>query len=842
MTPAPLRLFNPNGPDRVAVVWVEPAYGRADAFLLKLARGQRSGQLGTGATYGPYTEAELAIPHAQLATALLREGFLPGGAHGAMDRLKSPDPAVRGRAATRLGWGGHPHAVDALLALLPTAVDEACAVIDALGRLGDPRALPAIRPYAARKLLSRRRSAVEAMRNLGDAEGLMHARARTLDELSENVREVLIPLEGGEPTEKAVSAIVEAVTAGDPKRRGLTADLLYERATPTAVRAAVAIVDQLEFDQPFAWRYVKSVLKRALLRDDFRTFGWLIHEIETRGRVTRGQRHSVKSGYDGADRLTLIFGVRTRDYLRRATWRHLRTIAAHRPHLYSAAAAEALIHYAPTDAEPPRKRYGAYASAYLFNRILFAGGDRLELIGMKFRLRKGTALTPPAGAREESFPALWDAYPQAFVRVLAAARTVEAQTFARAGVARHPGVMSAASIDDLIGMLDAPHEPTVSLAMAEITRRFDPANPDWALIERLTMDPRNAVADLGLNFLADHVAAWANDPARVAALLASPSARARALVADRVILWLGTDHSTHAELADRLIVILRSPEPAPGLHESVARVAREALADALSARLSTDELLKWIATGSPAAQGVAGDLLGRRPEAVAALGLVGVAALAQHPLAAVRSGGIALLRSAKASWATDPSVLLVLIETDWRDTRSAALALLRDHLDVARTGPAALLGMLDSNRTDVQDVAIDLARQNALLLDLPAMAARLVEHPHPHMRQFTLETVIAHLPAGPAPLAGLERFCRTILLDTWPSRREKNDLIAFLGERGLAGEEQARIAARLLDETLALAAKYDFERALAALARLRMSYPRIESGVRVPELQPGGAA
>jgi hypothetical protein len=110
------------------------------------------------------------------------------------------------------------------------------------------------------------------------------------------------------------------------------------------------------------------------------------------------------------------------------------------------------------------------------------------------------------------------------------------------------------------------------------------------------------------------------------------------------------------------------------------------------------------------------------------------------------------------------------------------------------------------------------------------------------MRRFALEMVVAHLPAGPEPLAELERFSRTILLDTWPSRREKSSLIALLGERGLADEASARVAARLLDEALALAAKVDFERALAALARLRLAYPEVESVVRVAESLAGGGA
>src|SRR5687767_4050851 len=118
MTPTEFRLFNPKGPDRVAVVSVEPAYGRVGAFLLRLARGVKAGKLAKGTTYGPYSESELTAARDQLLVQLAAEGFLASGAHGALEALLSHSPARRGRGAERLGWAAPPGAADALLALL----------------------------------------------------------------------------------------------------------------------------------------------------------------------------------------------------------------------------------------------------------------------------------------------------------------------------------------------------------------------------------------------------------------------------------------------------------------------------------------------------------------------------------------------------------------------------------------------------------------------------------------------------------------------------------------------------------------------------------------------------
>src|SRR4051794_15693559 len=165
MPPDPVRFLNPQGPDRVAVVWAEAAAAGAGLYLVRLARGVRSGKLTKGTAYGPYPEADLPDRFADLSAGLRGEGFLPSGMHALLDAVAGASAEKRGKAALRLAWAGETDVVPTLLAFLPNAVDDLCPIVDALGLLSDPRAIPAIRPLAGRKLLSRRRSAVEALRN-----------------------------------------------------------------------------------------------------------------------------------------------------------------------------------------------------------------------------------------------------------------------------------------------------------------------------------------------------------------------------------------------------------------------------------------------------------------------------------------------------------------------------------------------------------------------------------------------------------------------------------------------------------------------------------------------------
>jgi hypothetical protein len=842
MNSGQVRLYNPKGPDRVAVVWAEPAKAGEGAFLIRLARGTRAGKLGKGSAFGPYPAEELEPRIVELVHALRAEGFALAGLGALLDTLKSADPATRARAAARLGWREEDEAVEPLLDALPRAVDETCAILDALGAIGDPRAIPALREYTTRKLLSRRRSAVEALRILGDTEGLAEAITRAPEQLPPALRAAFVSLDLNDGSPKGVEAIAQAVRALDPMYQGLALDTLYEQGSPAAIGAVRLVLTGVDFGRPYFWRYIKSIYKRSLLRHDHITFGWLAHAIETQARRTSGTEAAVKSGYDGVQRKTPIFRRKTQDFLRHLGWRYLRNLAAHRPALYAPAAAEALVAYTPDDAEEPEGLRGEFARCYLLHRILWGKSLRFTLDDRRltFRFRNAKAAKPPPWDREEAFPELWDAFPTAYLRVLGAARVPEAHVFAaRAIGGPHRKVLEAARVDEILPMLRAPYGPTVQLGLEELERRFDPKRPDWPLLDQVLSDPLPQARALGRRWLRLTAPLWTRDQEWVVVFLAFPDAETAALAAELASETLRAHLEMRRALAGRLLALLRAPEASPGTHDVYARVSREALAEEMGALLGVPELLAMITGGSAPAQALAGDLLGRRPEAVTQLGLEGLAALAQHEVASVRAAAHALLRSAVPQLRDDPSPLFLLVESDWADTRTLALDLLRHNLGLETLGPDGLMGLLDSNRTDVQDVARELVKKHFAELKPRVLVSRLIEHPHPNMRRFALDLAVEYLPDGADALGRLSWFFRAAVLDLWPDRLVKRRVIDFLLKRGLRDHYQAEVAAQILGEFARMDVRGDVEHALEALARLSLAYPGLKSPVVV---EMGGVA
>lgn len=857
-----IHLFRNQGPDRIAIVSVQPAT-EAGHYLIQVLRGPKRGKLTAAGTFGPVPEALVAERYSGVVASLRIEQFRTAGFYSCIQLLKHKRASVRARAALRLGYMREPDAVQPILDAMPSAVDDVCSMVDALGMLGDIKPAAVIRQYAARKLLSRRRSGAEALRNLGDAEGLAEVKNRALERLAANIKEELGHLDAlpsdtsPKVLEEKSKKLIDAVMASPLKDRGLVIDTLYEIGTPAAVCAALLVIQKSAFDLPHLWRYAKSVLKRAALRRDFKTFGALAHAIERKGRQNAaGTMAKLKSGYDGNEKQVRVFGRTTQNYLRRYVWRYLRRLAKYSPKSYAHAAAEVLVHYGEEDMGAPSGRFAAVAQCYALVRILYGGGQRFELQSRKmlFRLRQGKSASPPQNVREEAFPSLWDEEPRAYLRVLSASKLTAVHAFAapRLAGANNPlaKVLHEASADELIAMLDAPYDPTIALSTRELARRFDPEHPDYELMLKLLSQSRPSPRELGQTWLRLTAAKWTRELNWAVTFLKIPEGSSRTLAVELLGANLaGAGAEARQRLAEHILAALRIPEKSEGEHDALGRVARMALLNELANMLNTSELLAFIRAGSSAAKAVAGEVLSLRPQALAEVGTEQVMALAQHDVMAVRAAARSLMRGAVNELKSNPDLLFMLVESDWEDTRGFAFDLIRTEIGVETLGLAGVIGLCDSNRVDVQNVGKELVVRHlqegreGKPGGLPAedVLVRLIQHPHQNMRGFALDLAVQYLGAGAGELSKIEPLCRAILFELWPSQRTKHKVLDYLAERGLQDEDQAKQSSKLLSAYIGTQGRADFERVMEALVRIQLEYPSVSSAIKLMD-SPLGAA
>jgi hypothetical protein len=808
-----------------------------EGFLVQVASGPSRTKLRDPRLHGPMPDAEARALVEKEVLALKAKGFVRAGLGSLLTALASKKRRERALAAQRLGWLRETGAVDALLELAAKANEELPVVVDALGEIGDIRAVPFCRTVAEKKLLSRRRAGVEALKKLGDAPGLAEAKNRGLERLPPAVRDAWGSRDADSLAPADAAAVTAAVLALPEKDRGLAIDTLYEMGGALGRAAAHDTLVKDSIDRPHLWRYVKSIFKRSMTRHDAGMFGWLAHGIEHVGRKSKGTVATVKSGYDGEPKKTIIFGKKTQDYLRRAAYRYLRMLARHRSSWYPYAAAEVLVHYTAADEDEPSGRFGAYARCYLLHRIVFGGGRRYELAGrtLRFRLRKGESVQPKAGTREEAFPDLWDREPRAYLRVLGGAHLPVVHELALAGVRRRMDVVQGATAAEIVAMLGAPYVPTMELALAELRRRFDPAAPDWDLLVRLLAESRPSARDLGIEWVRLTAPSWVSDVPRVLAFLSSGDATARAAVVGAVVGELPrVSPAARRALATALWAVLRTPEPSEGAHEGHGQVA-QALAEEIAEIADASELLVLLSTGTGPAKAVSARALSRRPGAAELLGIGQLLPMAMHEQVALREASHALFRQLLPNLQKDPSPVYELLESEWADTRAFAIGLVKDDIDTGALSAEALVALCDSNRVDVQNLGRELVTRHMRALDPQDLIKRLSQHPHKNVRRWALELVVQHLRDGFVPLAGLEEFFRTLLLEVIPDRKMKATAVAFLARRGLADERQAEVVTRLLGEFVRSKTKDDFGRAIAALTRIKLAFPSLPSPLSLRE-------
>ncbi len=790
-------------------------------ILLRLATGPSRQQLTGGTVYGPFAQTETQARMQHVLERLRIAGYAEVGGHEPLiERLSSLHQKPRALAATALGWRQAVDAVPALLGLAAKNPPEIGVIVDALGRIGDTRAIALLREQAAKKLLSRRRSGVEALRALGDAEGLATARAEGLQRLPDTLRATLIGLDEQSTAQAAVDALCAAIDGIDAPRRGLVLDQLYEFGTPLCVAAVRRTT--ADWDAPHRWRYTKSIWKRAMLRADLETFAELALAFERRRARTAGARQSLKSGLDGQSRSTLVFGAKTQAYVCRASARWLRLLAYWRRDLYPLAAAAVLRRYGADDARAPRALQSPFVYALMLHRLLHGKGKRQRVDAMsRVCYRDTAAVKTPWLLADVPFVDRFDAKPAAFVS-LATGGLDEVRAFGIDGLMRHPEAIATASPTDLAALIDTPR--IAASARAEAERRFDATVPDLKLLAAL-LDGGDLARALAQAFLSRSASVWIVH-AQLPRLMRRRTDAGRQAIAQLTQAVLAVlDDAPRITVLERLLHAMRE---APSERDEALLTVLTAYADVAAATLPLLQVLALVQDGTLTQRTLGGALLAAHPQSLTLLGSARLAMLAEDEVQSVRGAAAILLERALPQLQIDPWPLIQLAESRFSDNGAHAFALLQ-RLDATALSLDALVALCDSNRSDVQAFATRIVIARLSDLDAPQLLQRLIEHPHVAMRQLALGLLDAHWPQGTDAFSRLAPFLRSSLLTPRLARSAKDRLFAIVADRGASDESQARIAIDILDAALRTANQRDFEAIAVTLTRLRLLFPTLSS-------------
>ena len=274
---------------------------------------------------------------------------------------------------------------------------------------------------------------------------------------------------------------------------------------------------------------------------------------------------------------SLGYTPKTRDYLRRRVWRTLRRLGEAGDAAYVPMAVGALLAYTDDDAQEPRTvvydwydwntrsmhsrttRYAAFASYLAFNHILYANSPRffLKKSNKAWSLREGVEAGAPAPeAREEAFPALWDARPEGLMHLVSESRCAPVHTFAVRALRANPDFLDRLGVDDVLMLLGRPYPETVSLGLELAERLYDPATPDRQLVDALLSAALDDARALALTWIGDQPEVFLNDSTFAAALLTHAHADVRAGAQDLLANTTFPDLNTEALIGRCLATLI----------------------------------------------------------------------------------------------------------------------------------------------------------------------------------------------------------------------------------------------------------------------------------------------
>ena len=509
-----------------------------------------------------------------------------------------------------------------------------------------------------------------------------------------------------------------------------------------------------------AWR---RLYKGAEFSGDYRLLGVLHQRLETQRAAFRtgGRWASVGGRYvEIAKEIVredsrLAYSQRTRDHLRRRTWRSLRRLALAGPADAQSWLQLAMgVLLAADDAEagtagqqretqwteaPSSWHTSPYSRWLVLMQLLYRHDDEWQAQRGGLRWRRNTPVPDRRTRRTEAWPDRWDRHPQALLQLMQQSRCAPVHAFA------------ARALQDNTSFCDALDAPTV-----------------WQLLASTWAD----TARFALAIARQRIAAGTPALPWLPALLRSPLDEARAYALERI----AEDPGLYSQQVDLLLVLLTSADA------EVRRASRLLLQAAAGNPATLDalcvELLAWLSAcdaAEPELDGICENLQW------ALQGLLRTAA-AQAPLPAL----LALFDHASAD--------VVATAAEW---------LLLHPASVQGLPVEVLTRLLQSDDARLRGAGVRLftALPDATLVSQPALFAAFCSSPMPTVRAAVAPKLAQLLPQHPAFGAALMPLLRDELFRTEAADGVFDSLLQWLcgplAEHTRAGEPAVTL--RLLE-------------------------------------------
>lgn len=374
---------------------------------------------------------------------------------------------------------------------------EDYAIAWSLGRLRAKNQLSDIDTLLNSKNENVRNIAFEVKLLLSDTSSRKHLLTDTLQRIPSELREVLVNANSSHDSNtKVQQQLLAALNQADADANTLLPDCYRLSLLYPNIYQALLVQLQTQAFVPGSFRGIRKIYKSAELRLDGAVFGLLTQRIESTSPFFNCYDYDWASlpngGYVTPSKelkkpdSRLAYSNKTRDYLRRRSWRTLHRLGTAGDLRYVDMATQVLLAVRDEHAGQIRntqvyrwqqhggnwqnvlissKQYDIFASFLSFNHILFENSDHYAL-GSSARAWEKTEQSTEETQRTECFAHLWDQKPENALALLKQSHCMPVHAFARKVLEANNAYMNTLTASDIEALLCSPYESTCQFALS----------------------------------------------------------------------------------------------------------------------------------------------------------------------------------------------------------------------------------------------------------------------------------------------------------------------------------------------------------------------------------------
>ncbi len=294
-----------------------------------------------------------------------------------------------------------------------------------------------------------------------------------------------------------------------------------------------------------------------------------------------------------------------------------------------------------------------------------------------------------------------------------------------------------------------------------------------------------------------------------------------------------------AQLIDRLLPVLLTPEPSEGLHSFISQLLQNDLPNWMTA---ANQATAWMLLSATAttAQELSGRLLQTNADLwVGNLSTERIAELTHHEILVVREAGWQMLGKILPRLRQSSEDLLaatLVMASKWDDSRAYGFMLFGEILQPAELTPAVVISICDSNREDVRYFGRNLVSKCFQDQDGLEYLLKFSEHPTTDMQLFASQYLEDYATDNLERLAELTPYFGRVLAQVNRARVAKERIFNFLSAEAIKNAAAAQLVVEVLTRQSASIAVSEKARSLETLLKIHQLYPELTVPIKIKEV------